>query len=138
MRRTVLLILAIATPILSVLALAAQFVPGGYESCTSSIEGPTVCRSLPAVSGWGGPLPYTIAIVLILLSLAPVFSMRTGKRWPSTGSAVLQVIPQVISFGGFLFWAPALVATIAFAIAFTEASPLRGAAGSGPPQSESP
>jgi hypothetical protein len=43
----------------------------------------------------------------------------------------------VISFGGFLFWSPALVATIAFAIAFTEASPLRGPAPSGPPQSES-
>jgi hypothetical protein len=137
MRRTVLLILAIATPILSVLALAAQFVPGSYESCTSSTEGPSVCQSLPAVSGWGGPLPYTIAIVLILLSLAPAVSMRTGKRWPATVSAVLQVIPQVISFGGFLFWAPALVATVAFAIAFTEAPPLRGPATSGPAQSES-
>jgi hypothetical protein len=137
MRRTALLILAIATPILSVLALAAQFVPGGYESCSSSTSGPTVCQSLPAVSGWGGPLPYTIAVVLILLSLAPLVSMRTGKRWPATVSAVLQVIPQVISFGGFLFWAPALVTTIAFAIAFTEASPLRGPAPSGPPQSES-
>jgi hypothetical protein len=123
MRRRAVLIVAMATPILSVLAFAAQFVPGGYESCTSSIEGPTVCHSLPAVSGWGGPLPYTIAIVLILLSLAPLVSMRTGKRWPATVSAVLQVIPQVISFGGFLFWAPALVATIAFAIAFTEAPP---------------
>jgi hypothetical protein len=138
MRRRALLILAIAAPILSLLAFGAQFVPGGYESCTSSIEGPTVCQSLPAVSGWGGPLPYTIAIVLILLSFAPVVSMRTAKRRPATVSAVLQVIPQVISFGGFLFWAPALVATIAFAIAFTEASPLRGPAASGPPQSEFP
>jgi hypothetical protein len=133
MRRTALLILAIATPILSVLALAAQFVPGGYESCSSSTEGPSVCQSLPAVSGWAGPLPYTIAIVLILLSLAPAVSMRTGKRWPATVSAVLQVIPQVISFGGFLFWAPALVATVAFAIAFTEAPPLRVPAPSGQP-----
>jgi hypothetical protein len=137
MRRTALLILAIATPILSVLALAAQFVPGGYESCSSSTEGPSVCQSLPAVSGWAGPLPYTIAIVLILLSLAPAVSMRTGKRWPATVSAVLQVIPQVISFGGFLFWAPALVATVAFAIAFTEAPPPRVPAPSGQPQSES-
>src|SRR5258708_32879483 len=108
MRRRGLLILAIAAPILSLLAFGAQFVPGGYESCTSSIEGPTVCRSLPAVSGWGGPLPYTIAIVLILLSLAPVFSMRTGKRWPSTRSAVLRGLPPGIRSRRLPFFGPPL------------------------------
>src|SRR5258708_39978043 len=98
MRRTALLILAIAAPILSLLAFGAQFVPGGYESCTSSIEGPTVCQSLPAVSGWGGPLPYTIAIVLVLPFLAPVVRMRTGERWAAHVSAVVHVGPQVGRF----------------------------------------
>ena len=134
MRRRAVLVLAIAAPILSVLAFAAQFVPGGAESCSSSTEGPTVCQSLPAISGWGGPGPYAIAIVLILLSLAPLVSLRTGKRWPATVSAVLQVIPQVISFGGFIFWAPALAVTIAFAAAFIEARPVRLPVASGPPQ----
>src|ERR1700737_32047 len=127
------LILAIAAPILSALAFASQFVPGGVESCRSSTEGPTVCESLPAVTAWSGPLPYSIAIALVLLSLAPLVSVRTGKRWPATVSAVLQVIPQVISFGGFIAWSPALAATISFAFAFTGTPPVQGPAPSGPP-----
>lgn len=132
-RRRAVLIVAIAVPILSVLAFAAQFVPGGVQSCSSSTDGPTVCQSLPAVSGWGGPLPYAIAIALVLLSLAPLVSVSTGKRWPATVSALLQVIPQVISFGGFIAWAPALAATIAFAFAFTGTPPVRNQPPSGPP-----
>ena len=115
--RRVILIVAIAATILSVLAFAAQFVPGGAESCTSSTTGPTVCQSLPAVSGWDGPLPYSIAVGLVWLSVAPLLSVRIGKWWPAAASAVLQAVPQVISFGGFVDWAPALVATIAVAFA---------------------
>jgi hypothetical protein len=115
--RRVALALAIAAPILSVLALIAQFVPGGAESCTSSTSGPTVCQAEPAVSGWGGPLPFVIAMALIALSLVPLASVRTGRWWPAAASAVLQAIPQVISFGGFLDWAPALAVTIAVAFA---------------------
>lgn len=103
--RRVVLILAFAAPILSVGAFAAQFVTGGAESCSASTGGPNVCQSLPAVSGWGGPLPYLIAIGLILLSLAPMASARTGKWWPAAASGLLQAVPQVISFGGFIDWA---------------------------------
>jgi hypothetical protein len=116
-RRRVALAMAIGAPVLSGLAFAAQFVPGGYESCTSTIGGSTVCHAEPAVSGWDGPLPLAIAIALILLSLVPLVSVRTGKWWPAAVSAFLQAIPQVISFGGFLDWAPALAMTIA--VAFT-------------------
>jgi hypothetical protein len=121
-RRRIVLIVAVGAPILSVLAFIAQFVPGGVESCTSSTSGPDVCQSLPAVTAWEGPLPYSIAIGLIVLSLAPLVSVRTGKWWPAAVSAVLQAIPQVISFGGFLDWAPALAVTVA--VAFAAAGPL--------------
>ena len=116
-RRRVVLTLAVAAPILSVLALAAQYLPSGLESCTASTSGPMVCRSLPAVYAWAGPVPYLIAIGLIVLSLAPLASLRVGKWWPAAASALLQAIPQVISFGGFIDWAPALAVTIAVAFA---------------------
>ena len=119
--RRVVLALAVAAPILSVLALAAQYLPTGLESCTASTSGPMVCHSLPAVYAWAGPLPYLIAIGLIVLSLAPLASVRIGKWWPAAASALLQAIPQVISFGGFIDWAPALAVTIAVAFALTGA-----------------
>ena len=130
--RRVVLILALAAPILSVVAFAAQFVPGGAESCASSAGGPNVCQSVPAVSGWGGPLPYLIAVALILLSLAPVASVHTGKWWPAAASALLQAVPQVISFGGFIDWAPALAVTVgvAFALVGARSVPEPAAAGS--------
>jgi hypothetical protein len=109
--------MAFAAPILSLFALAAQFVPGGAESCTGSLDGTSVCQALPAVSGWEGPLPYAIAASLVLLSLAPLVSLRTGSWWPAAVSALLQAVPQVISFGGFVDWAPALLVTIAIAFA---------------------
>jgi len=116
-RRRVVLILAVSAPLLSVLAFAVQFVPGGVETCSSSTDGTSFCKSLPAVSAWEGPLPYAIAVALVLLSLAPLASVRTDRRSPAVVSAVLQAIPQVISFGGFVDWAPALAATIAVAFA---------------------
>src|SRR6266576_5713476 len=88
--RRVVLALALAAPILSVLALAAQYLPGGLESCTSSTSGPTVCHAEPAVSGWSGPLPFAIAIALIALSLGPLATVRTGHWWPAAASAGLQ------------------------------------------------
>jgi hypothetical protein len=129
--RRVILILAFAAPILSVVAFGAQFVPGGAESCTSSSGGSLVCQSLPAVSGWGGPSPYVIAIGLILLSLAPLASVRTGKWWPAAASALLQAVPQVISFGGFIDWAPALALTVGVAFALVGARSVPEAALSG-------
>ena len=117
-RRAVILI-AISAPVLSAAAFALQFVPGGAEECQSSISGSTVCHSLPAVSGWDGPFPYAIATCLVLLSLAAPVSIRVNRWWIPAASAVLQSVPQVISFGGFLDWTPALIATtsIAFALA---------------------
>ncbi len=129
--RRIVLILAFAAPILSVVAFAAQFVPGGAESCTASTGGPNVCQSVPAVSGWGGPLPYLIAVGLILLSLAPLASVRTGKWWPAAASALLQAVPQVISFGGFIDWAPALALTVGVAFALVGARSVPEAALSG-------
>jgi hypothetical protein len=130
--RRVVLILAFAAPILSIGAFAVQFVPGGAESCSASTGGPNVCQSLPAVSGWGGPLPYLIAIGLILLSLAPLASVRTGKWWPAAASGLLQAVPQVISFGGFVDWAPALAVTagVAFALVGARSVPEPAPAGS--------
>jgi hypothetical protein len=114
-RRRLILVVAIATPLLSVLALVAQFVPGGVESCQSTTFGTSTCEALPAVEAWDGPVPFAIAVALIVLSLAPLVSARTGAWWPAAASAALQAIPQVISFGGFIDWAPALLATVAVA-----------------------
>ncbi len=111
----VLLAIAIATPLASLTAFAAQFVPGAYEECQGGIAGAEVCKALPAVFGWDGPLPYTIASALVLLSFAPLVSVRTRTWWPAAVSAVLQSVPQVISFGGFIDWAPALLLTICVA-----------------------
>lgn len=115
-RRAVILI-AISAPVLSAAAFALQFVPGGFEECQGSISGSTVCHSLPALSGWHGPLPYAIATCLVLLSLAPLVSVRVNRWWIPAASAALQSVPQVISFGGFLNWAPALIATTSMAFA---------------------
>jgi hypothetical protein len=114
-RRRLILAVAIAAPLVSVAALVAQFVPGGGESCTSTTSGASSCQAVPAVEGWDGPLPFAIAFALILVSLAPLVSARTGAWWPAAISAVLQAIPQVISFGGFIDWAPALLATVGVA-----------------------
>src|SRR5947208_2540082 len=108
-------VLVVSAPVLSLLALASQFLPIGAESCTSTAGGSSVCQSVPAVTGWGSPLPYVIAVALVVLSLAPLVSLLTRSWLPAGVSALLQAVPQVISFGGFLLWAPALVATVATA-----------------------
>jgi hypothetical protein len=115
--------IAVLAPVLAILALVAQFVPGGAEECTSTSAGASVCQSLPAVSAWGGPLPFVIAGSLILLSGAPLVSLRFGAWWVSAVSAALQSIPQVISFGGFIEWAPALLATVAVTFALLGSRP---------------
>lgn len=114
-RRRLILAVAIAAPIVSVVALVAQFVPGGGESCQSTTLGTSSCQAVPAVRGWDGPLPFAIAFALIVLSVAPLVSARRGAWWPAAASAALQAIPQVISFGGFIDWAPALLATVGVA-----------------------
>ncbi len=115
---------AIATPALSVLAMLAQLVPGGGMECVSTVAGSSTCQAVPAIAMWSGPLPYAIAAELVVLSLAPLLSVRLRSWWPAGASAVLQAVPQLISFGGFVAWAPALLATtiVAFAFAFSRGS----------------
>lgn len=127
-RRRLILAVAIAAPLVSVVALVAQFVPGGGESCQSSTFGTSTCQAVPAVQFWDGPVPYAIAVALIVLSLAPLVSARTGAWWPAAASAALQAIPQVISFGGFIDWAPALLATVGVACAVAWSSSSRSPA----------
>jgi hypothetical protein len=117
-RGRVLLILAVATPLFSIAALVAQLIPGGVESCGGSTTGASSCQALPAITAWEGPIPFVIAALLIALSFAPIVSLRTGAVWPVAVSAGLQFIPQVISFGGFIDWAPALLVTIVFVAVF--------------------
>ena len=114
---------AVAAPVLATIALIVQFVPGGYESCQSTTAGADTCQALPAVDGWS-PLAFAIAFGLIALSFAPVASAIRGAWWIAAASAVLQSIPQVISFGGFLDWAPALLATVAVAFAVAWSKPV--------------
>jgi len=114
-RPRALRVLVVVAPVLSVLALLVQFLPFGVESCSSTNSGAEVCQSLPAVTAWGGPLPYAIAAALVLLSLATLVSARTRSWLPAGVSALLQAVPQVISFGGFMAWCPALAATVAVA-----------------------
>lgn len=123
-RQRLILAVAIAAPLLSVVALVAQFIPGGGESCQSTTFGTSTCQAVPAVEFWSGPIPFAIAFALIVLSLAPLASALTGAWWPAAASAALQAIPQVISFGGFIDWAPALLATVgvAYGVAWSSSS----------------
>ena len=116
-RKRVVMAVALAAPFLAVLALAAQLIPGGVEECSSSTSGTDVCKQLPAITAWSGPVPFVIAFLLIVLALAPIVGVRTRTWWVAAGSAALQAIAQVISFGGFIDWAPALLATVV--VAFT-------------------
>ena len=119
-RKHVVIAVAIAAPLLAVLALVAQFIPGGAEECRSSSSGATVCEALPAITAWSGPLPFLVAVVLCVLALAPLVSVRLRRWWVAAASAALQAIAQVVSFGGFIDWAPALLATVVVAVAVTE------------------
>ena len=119
-RKRVVMTVAIAAPVLAFLAFAAQFIPGGVEECSSSTSGADVCKQLPAITAWSGPLPFVIALLLIVLALAPIVGVRTRTWWVAAVSAALQAIAQVISFGGFIDWSPALVATVVVAFAVTE------------------
>lgn len=121
--RRVIVATAIAAPVLATIALVAQFVPGGYESCQSSTSGAGSCRTLPAVAGWS-PLAFAIAFVLIAIAFAALASAITGAWWLAAASAILQGIAQVASFGGFLDWAPALLATVAVAFAVAWSKPV--------------
>ena len=131
--RRVVLGLALAVPILSLLAFVAQFYPSGIEVCMGSTSGTNVCHSEAPISAWAGPLPYAIAVALTALSFVPLVSVRTGKWWPAAASAVLQAIPQVISFGGFVDWAPALLVTIMVAFALTGARSVAAPSPAGSP-----
>ena len=124
-RGRIVLALAIATPLVALLAFSAQFVPGGAMECTASTSGAEACRSLPAVTGWSQPA-FAIAVLLEVLAFAPLVSVRLSNPWPAAGAAVLQAVFQVISFGGFIDWAPALLLTItvAFALAWRPAKTL--------------
>src|SRR5947208_962775 len=93
-------VLVVSAPVLSLLALASQFLPIGAESCTSTAGGSSVCQSVPAVTGWGSPLPYVIAVALVVLSLAPLVSLLTRSWLPAGVSALL---PAVLLVGLALF-----------------------------------
>jgi hypothetical protein len=91
------LVAAASAPVLSALALVPQFLPGGAESCNST-AGVTTCESLPAASGWS-LAAYVFAALMIVLSFAPLISVRIRNWIPSAVSAFLQLIPQAIHFG---------------------------------------
>jgi hypothetical protein len=120
------LVVAGLVPLLSLLAFAAQFIPGGGSMvCTSftTVSGGvaeqtpiTSCGSVPNFEAWGGPLPASIALALVLLSFAPLLSLRLKSWLPAGVAAVLAAVPQAISMG-FFHWLPALVLTIAMAFA---------------------
>lgn len=119
-RKRVVMAVALAVPVLAILGFAAQLVPGGVEECSSSTSGTDVCKQLPAIAAWSGPLPFLIAVLLVVLALAPLLSVRTRTWWIAAASAGLQAIAQVVSFGAFVAWAPALLATVIVAFAVTE------------------
>jgi hypothetical protein len=116
------LVVGASAPVLSALALVTQFLPGGAESCTAT-AGVSTCESLPAASGWS-MAGYVFAALMIVLSFAPLISVRIRNWIPSAVSALLQLIPQAIHFG-FRYWAPALA--VAVAIAFAQPGRVRPA-----------
>ena len=71
-----------------------------------------------------------IATALVVLSLAPLVSLRTGSWVPAASAAVLQAVPQAISWG-LSDWAPALLATVAVAFALAIRPRTAGVQGGG-------
>ena len=112
----ILLAIAIACPVLTIAAFAAQLIPGGATECVGTLDGANTCRAVAAVSGWSDPVPYVIAATLAVLSFAPLLSLRSNNAVAVGVAAVLSGLPQVISWG-FSDWAPALLAMVTVAVA---------------------
>jgi len=55
-------------------------------------------------------------ICIVLLGLVPFLTLRTPRRWPCLAAAAGQVALQLMGFGLFLFWLPALLLTTVAAI----------------------
>ncbi len=58
-----------------------------------------------------------LLVLMLALGLVPLVTLRMRRRWPCVLSAIVQAVLQFISFGGFLFWVPAWLFSIASAVA---------------------
>lgn len=111
---------AAAAAIADAAALVGLLVPGGAGSCSTGTATPGVpaqemCHGVPAIAAFQSAIP--VLALMIALGPVPLVTLRTGRRWPSTASAIAQAVLQVLSFGAFVFWLPAWLLTIATAAA---------------------
>ena len=115
--------LSVAAAVLDLGALAVSFLPVGATSCsgysTAIAPGqpaaPTrdVCHAAPTIVAFQSAIP--LLVLMITLGLVPLLTLKMRRRWPSVASAGVQAAFQLLSMGGFLFWVPAWLFTIAAA-----------------------
>ncbi len=116
---------SIGAAVLDLGALGVSFLPVGATSCsgysTAVAPGqpaaPTqeVCHAAPTIVAFQSAIP--LLALMIALGLVPILTLPMHRRWPCVASAVVQGAFQLLSMGGFLFWVPAWLFTIAAAAA---------------------
>ena len=116
---------SVAAAVFDLSALGASFLPVGATSCTgySTAVAPgqpaapshEVCHAAPTITAFQSAIP--LLVLMVALGLVPLLTLRMRRRWPSVASAVIQTAFQFLSMGGFLFWVPAWLFTIAAAAA---------------------
>lgn len=113
-----------AAAVLDLGALGISFLPVGAASCTGYATavapgqpaGPAheVCHAAPTISAFQSAIP--LLALMVALGLVPLLTLRVRQRWPCVASAAAQAVSLVLSLGGFLFWVPALLCTVAAAV----------------------
>lgn len=117
--------LSVAAAVLDLGALGISFLPVGAASCTGYATavapgqpaGPAheVCHAAPTISAFQSAIP--LLTLMVALGLVPLLTLRVRRRWPCVAAAAVQAVSLVLSLGGFLFWVPALLCTVAAAVA---------------------
>ena len=116
---------SVAAAVLDLGALGVSFLPVGATSCSGystavapgQPAGPArdVCHAAPTIVAFQSAIP--LLVLMIALGLVPLLTLKMRQRWPSVASAVVQAAFLLLSMGGFLFWVPAWLFTIAAAVA---------------------
>ena len=116
---------SVGAAVLDLAALGMSFLPVGATSCSGystavapgQPAGPTreVCHAAPPIVAFQSAIP--LLALMMALGLVPLLTLKMRQRWPSVASAGVQAAFQLLSMGGFLFWVPAWLLTIAAAAA---------------------
>ena len=114
---------------LDLAALGGSLLPLGATACSATsvavtsaagapgqpaAPGAEICHAAPTIIAFQHAIP--VLTLLIALGLVPLLTLRMRRRWPCVASAAVQTVLQLLSLGGFLFWTPAWLCTVAAAL----------------------